>query len=82
MNIWYFYLTPPYEIIYITVNMIYYLLNSGRVCQCSYEVNPFCGMLNTLVLPHYYIPRQKSGIYWIQVRRAAAAAVEISLWTR
>ena len=30
-----------------------------------------------------YIPRQKSGIYWIQVRRAAAAAaVEISLWTR
>ena len=32
---------------------------------------------------HYYIPRRKSGIYWIQVRRAAAAAaVEISLWTR
>ena len=31
----------------------------------------------------YYIPRRKSGIYWIQVRRAAAAAaVEISLWTR
>ena len=29
----------------------------------------------------YYIPRRKSGIYWIQVRRAAAA-VEISLWTR
>ena len=29
-----------------------------------------------------YIPRRKSGIYWIQVRRAAAAAVEISLWTR
>ena len=28
-----------------------------------------------------YIPRRKSGIYWIQVRRAAAA-VEISLWTR
>ena len=27
-----------------------------------------------------YIPRRKSGIYWIQVRRAAA--VEISLWTR
>ena len=32
---------------------------------------------------HDYIPRRKSGIYWIQVRRAAAAAaVEISLWTR
>ena len=30
----------------------------------------------------YYIPRRKSGIYWIQVRRAAATAVEISLWTR
>ena len=29
-----------------------------------------------------YIPRRKSGIYWIQVRRAVAAAVEISLWTR
>ena len=31
-----------------------------------------------------YIPRRKSGIYWIQVHRAAAAAaaVEISLWTR
>ena len=28
----------------------------------------------------YYIPRRKLGIYWIQVRRAAA--VEISLWTR
>ena len=36
-----------------------------------------------VVMPHpYYIPRRKSGIYWIQVRRAAAAAVEISLWTR
>ena len=32
---------------------------------------------------HNYIPRRKSGIYWIQVRRAAAAAaVEISLWMR
>ena len=32
---------------------------------------------------NYYIPRRKLGIYWIQVRRAAAAAaVEISLWTR
>ena len=28
-----------------------------------------------------YIPRRKLGIYWIQVRRAAAT-VEISLWTR
>ena len=36
----------------------------------------YCGGSN-------YIPRRKSGIYWIQVRRAAAAAaVEISLWTR
>ena len=36
-----------------------------------------------LVKVYYYIPRRKSGIYWIQVRRAAAAAaVEISLWTR
>ena len=34
------------------------------------------------LLIYYYIPRRKSGIYWIQVRRAAAAAVEISLWTR
>ena len=31
-----------------------------------------------------YIPRRKSGIYWIQVRRAAAAAaaIEISLCTQ
>ena len=38
-----------------------------------------------ILLGIYYIPRRKSGIYWIQVRRAAAAAaaaVEISLWTR
>ena len=34
-----------------------------------------------LVNYFHYIPRRKSGIYWIQVRRAAAA-VEISLWTR
>ena len=38
--------------------------------------------MHYLSLRHYYIPRRKSGIYWIQVRRAAAAAVEISLWTR
>ena len=40
-------------------------------------------MVSLEYLP-YYIPRRKSGIYWIQVRRAAAAAaaVEISLWTR
>ena len=38
----------------------------------------------TVLSPVNYIPRRKSGIYWIQVRRAAAAAaaVEISLWTR
>ena len=34
------------------------------------------------LINYIYIPRRKSGIYWIQVRRAAAAAVEISLWTR
>ena len=34
-----------------------------------------------IFLCNNYIPRRKSGIYWIQVRRAAAA-VEISLWTR
>ena len=39
--------------------------------------------LNLIRRISYYIPRRKSGIYWIQVRRAAAAAaVEISLWTR
>ena len=32
-----------------------------------------------LIMEGNYIPRRKSGIYWIQVRRAA---VEISLWTR
>ena len=36
---------------------------------------------NSLLIFYNYIPRRKSGIYWIQVRRAAAA-VEISLWTR
>ena len=41
-----------------------------------------CWLYNLLARV-YYIPRRKSGIYWIQVRRAAAAAaVEISLWTR
>ena len=44
-------------------------------------------LLSTTLIPvskvNIYIPRRKSGIYWIQVRRAAAAAaVEISLWTR
>ena len=42
-------------------------------------------LLNTAIAEAHdnYIPRRKSGIYWIQVRRAAAAAaVEISLWTR
>ena len=46
----------------------------------------YCINLSLLLLKlvdpnqNYYIPRRKSGIYWIQVRRAAA--VEISLWTR
>ena len=42
-------------------------------------------VLYNVLMKNYYIPRRKSGIYWIQVRRAAAAAaaaVEISLWTR
>ena len=39
-------------------------------------------VITTIHPPFNYIPRRKSGIYWIQVRRAAAAAVEISLWTR
>ena len=41
-------------------------------------------MIFMLVYVTCYIPRRKSGIYWIQVRRAAAAAaaVEISLWTQ
>ena len=41
-------------------------------------------VLGTWFPKYHYIPRRKSGIYWIQVRRAAAAAaaVEISLWTR
>ena len=42
-----------------------------------------CSPFGVLLIANY-IPRRKSGIYWIQVRRAAAAAaaVEISLWTR
>ena len=46
------------------------------------EVQSFYRGHKVLTLGLYYIPRRKSGIYWIQVRRAAAAAVEISLWTR
>ena len=42
-----------------------------------------CHLRLSVFLKYNYIPRRKSGIYWIQVRRAAAAAaVEISLWTR
>ena len=44
----------------------------------SYIINLY-GLLQKAVIFNY-IPRRKSGIYWIQVRRAAA--VEISLWTR
>ena len=53
---------------------IYYL-------QCLLR---FGGVVEVEVQPSNYIPRRKSGIYWNQVRRAAAAAaaVEISLWTR
>ena len=63
----------------------------------GYEINPIILMSTTRECEEQvrcvwlgwgvcaiYIPRRKSGIYWIQVRRAAAAAaaVEISLWTR
>ena len=41
-----------------------------------------CSIAHSKHVLYIYIPRRKSGIYWIQVRRAAAAAVEISLWTR
>ena len=55
---------------------------SGFVHLFQIYLFHFC--LATEVLLYNYIPRRKSGIYWIQVRRAAAAAaaVEISLWTR
>ena len=55
----------------------------------SNTIYPGCGIWASLMVflsfYNHYIPRRKSGIYWIQVRRAAAAAaaaVEISLWTR
>ena len=56
-----------------------------KVRNCIYLLGPvphFGGVVEVEVDPSNYIPRRKSGIYWIQVRRAAAAAVEISLWTR
>ena len=54
--------------------------------MCSEQGFQCCTILKNQMCSIYYIPRRKSGIYWIQVRRAAAAAaataVEISLWTR
>ena len=60
-------------------NSIELLCNST---DCNYTYKIFVKKFSLL---YNYIPRRKSGIYWIQVRRAAAAAaaaVEISLWTR
>ena len=67
-------------------------LNEITWYRYSYKLNLQSNTVNTwmisvmvTLLNSYYIPRRKSGIYWIQVRRAAAAAaaaVEISLWTR
>ena len=61
----------------------------GHVTTKTYRVaeptGPVLVMAALTDIPiNNYIPRRKSGIYWIQVRRAAAAAaaVEISLWTR
>ena len=44
------------------------LINGGNIQQAEFNTKDS------------YIPRRKSGIYWIQIRRAAA--VEIFLWTR
>ena len=53
------------------------ILNQGK------QQNHLAPFYNYQSSKNNYIPRRKSGIYWIQVRRAAAAAaVEISLWTR
>ena len=55
---------------------------TSNVVHPMYNTFSTLSMSTTLVYVNY-IPRRKSGIYWIQVRRAAAAAaVEISLWTR
>ena len=51
---------------------------SGTLPVTNFLGVEFCP---SIFLSHRYIPRQKSGIYWIQVRRAAAA-VEISLCMR
>ena len=55
------------------------------MCHLKRAIICFLLQMHKLLSPlNIYIPRRKSGIYWIQVRRAAAAAaaVEISLWTR
>ena len=59
------------------------ILSEKNAIRINIGQNTYC-----YVFMCNYIPRRKSGIYWIQVRRAAAtaaaaaAAVEISLWTR
>ena len=55
---------------------------SANVCSPGIFVTSFSHDKDIrIAATDYYIPRRKSGIYWIQVR-CAAAAVEISLWTR
>ena len=59
------------------------ILPSKVKCLLFQEFKIFSTFLILSTSLDHYIPRRKSGIYWIQVRRAAAAAaVEISLWTR
>ena len=53
-----------------------YEVRTNLFCCCYTVANT----IQNIYYFNYYIPRRKSGIYWIQVRRAAA--VEISLWTR
>ena len=58
--------------------------NFGSAKACSPAIFDICFSYDKdigIAATDYYIPRRKLGIYWIQVRRAAAA-VEISLWTR
>ena len=48
-----------------------------------YEDTQYAETFTKIIKSLYiYISRQKSGMYWIQVCRAATATVEISLCTR
>ena len=81
---WYNFYVDFFNILLLVV-----FFNTMIILQRS-EVSAPCGKINATektvansYIVNNYIPRRKSGIYWIQVRRAAAAAaVEISLWTR